>query len=91
MILQLAISSCLHILQYDSYHLLYPHITMFKTGTSGEISRIFKPHFHPLKDYETWYVLAPTIINIEPLCVLLLFNHKTSPNLELVSTVQAAC
>ena len=53
MILQLVIISSLHILQYDSYHLLYPHIPMvkmiLKPGTSGEISRVFKAHFHPLK------------------------------------------
>ena len=39
------------------YHLLYPNIPVvkitLKTGTSGEISRVFKAHFHPLKDYET--------------------------------------
>ena len=68
MILQLAISSCLHILQYDSYHLLYPHIPMvkitLKNGTSGKISRVFKAHFHPPKDYETWYVLTPSMANI---------------------------
>ena len=68
MIVQLAISSCLHILQNDSYHLLYPHIPMvkmtLKIGTSGKISRVFKAHFHSLKDYENWYVLTPTIVNI---------------------------
>ena len=37
MILQLAISSCLHILQYDSYHLLYPHIPMAKMTLKPEL------------------------------------------------------
>ena len=36
-----------------------------KTGTFGKILRVFKAHFHPLKDYESGYVLAPTMVNIQ--------------------------
>ena len=50
------------------HQLLYPHIPMVKMnpkiGTFGLKSRVFKAHFHPLKDYETGYVLASTMANI---------------------------
>ena len=36
-----------------------------KIGTFGLNSRVFKAHFHPLKDYQTGPVLASTMANIE--------------------------
>ena len=35
-----------------------------KFGAFGLNSRLFKAHFHPLKDYETGPVLASTMANI---------------------------
>ena len=49
-------------------HLLFLHFPMVKMnpkiGTFGLNSRVFKAHFHPLKDYETGPVLASTMANI---------------------------